>query len=122
MATILIVEDTMSQAEIIGSALRQNGYATVAVSTCEDAKTHIQRQHPDAIVLDVVLPGGASGFELCRELKDDPITMHIPIVLCSTKDSEMDKFWGIKQGASSYITKPIDAAALLRAVQTVVQR
>jgi two-component system, chemotaxis family, response regulator PixH len=47
--------------------------------------------------------------------------MEIPIVICSTKDSEMDKYWGIKQGASSYLTKPIDTAALLRAVQALVK-
>jgi two-component system, chemotaxis family, response regulator PixH len=120
MTTILIVEDTMSQAEMIGKILRQGGYATVIVTTSEDAKVHLQNQTPDAIVMDVVLPG-LSGFELCRELKEEPSTMQIPIVMCSTKDSEMDKFWGIKQGAASYLTKPIDAAALLRAVEALVK-
>jgi two-component system, chemotaxis family, response regulator PixH len=120
MTTILIVEDTMSQAEIIGKILRQGGYTTVIVTTSEDAKSHLQNQTPDAIVMDVVLPG-LSGFELCRELKEEPSTMQIPIVMCSTKDSEMDRFWGMKQGAANYLTKPIDAAALLRAVQALVQ-
>jgi two-component system, chemotaxis family, response regulator PixH len=120
MTTILIVEDTMSQAEIIGITLRQGGYTTVIVANSEDAKSYLKRQHPDAIVMDVVLPG-LSGFGLCRELKDDPSTKHLPIVLCSTKDSEMDKFWGIKQGAASYLTKPIEAEALLRTVQALVK-
>ena len=119
MTTILIVEDMMSQVEIISKTLQKGGYETVAVMTSEDAKRHIQNKQPDGIVMDVVLPG-LSGFELCRELKEDPATKHIPIVLCSTKDSEMDKFWGIKQGASSYLTKPLDVDALLRAVQTMV--
>ncbi len=120
MTTILIVEDAMSQAEIIGSTLRKGGYITMIVTSSEEAKSHLKTQKPDAIVMDVVLPG-LSGFGLCRELKDDPSTTHIPIVLCSTKDSEMDKFWGIKQGAASYLTKPIDAEALLRAVQALVK-
>ena len=119
MTTILIIEDTMSQAEIIANTLRKGGYNTVAATSSEDAKKQIQQQQPDGIVLDVVLPG-ISGFELCRELKENAATKHIPIVLCSTKNSEMDKFWGIKQGASSYLTKPIDAEALLRAVQTMM--
>jgi two-component system, chemotaxis family, response regulator PixH len=119
MTTILIIEDMMSQAEIIANTLRKGGYHTVAATSSEDAKKQIQEQQPDGIVLDVVLPG-LSGFELCRELKEDEATKHIPIVLCSTKNSEMDKFWGIKQGASSYLTKPIDADALLRAVQAMV--
>jgi two-component system, chemotaxis family, response regulator PixH len=120
MTTILIVEDTMSQAEMIGKTLRQGGYTTVIVASSEDAKSHLKSQIPDAIVMDVVLPG-VSGFELCRELKEEPSTMQIPIVMCSTKDSEMDKFWGMKQGAASYLTKPIDATALLRAVQALVK-
>jgi two-component system, chemotaxis family, response regulator PixH len=120
MTTILIIEDTMSQIEIIRATLQKGGYETVAVMSSEDAKNQIQTKQPDAIVMDVVLPG-LSGFELCRELKENPQTNHIPIVLCSTKDSEMDKFWGMKQGASSYLTKPIDADALLRAVQTMVK-
>jgi two-component system, chemotaxis family, response regulator PixH len=120
MATILIVEDTLTQAELISSALRQGGYTTISATSSEDAKTLIGQQKPDAIVLDVVLPG-ESGFELCRELKDNPSTAQIPVVICSTKDSEMDKFWGMKQGASSYITKPVDAQELVRTMQLLVK-
>ena len=108
-----------SQAEIITGTLKTAGFATVWVGSSEEARTTIEQQKPDAIVMDVVLPG-ASGFELCRELKDNPSTKDIPVVLCSTKSSEMDKFWGMKQGASSYITKPIDASELLKAVQLLV--
>jgi two-component system, chemotaxis family, response regulator PixH len=119
MTTILVVEDTASQAEIITGTLKLAGFVTIWAGSSEEARATIDRQKPDAIVMDVVLPG-ASGFELCRELKDNPSTKDIPVVLCSTKDSEMDKFWGMKQGASSYITKPIDADELLRAVQKLV--
>lgn len=119
MTTILVVEDTASQAEIITGTLKTAGFVTVWVGSSEEARMKIEQQKPDAIVMDVVLPG-ASGFELCRELKDNPTTKDIPVVLCSTKSSEMDKFWGMKQGAASYITKPIDAAELLKAVQLLV--
>lgn len=120
MATVLVVEDTLTQAEIITGTLRQAGFQTIAVTSSEDAKVKISQQTPDAVVLDVVLPG-ESGFELCRELKDNPATSKIPIVICSTKDSEMDKFWGMKQGASSYLTKPIDANELVRTVKLLTQ-
>ncbi|NJM45042.1 MAG: response regulator [Alkalinema sp. RU_4_3] len=120
MATILVVEDTHTQAEIITGTLKKAGFTTIWVGSSEEAKSKLESQTPDAIVMDVVLPG-ASGFELCRELKDNPATSGIPIVLCSTKDSEMDKFWGMKQGASSYITKPIKEEELLRAVQLLVK-
>jgi two-component system, chemotaxis family, response regulator PixH len=121
MAMILIVEDTMTQAEAIGGTLRKNGHQTVVVANSDDAKTQLQTLKPDAIILDVVLPG-LSGFELCRELKDNPATSNIPIVFCSTKDSEMDRFWGMKQGATSYITKPVDPEELVRTVQLVLPR
>jgi two-component system, chemotaxis family, response regulator PixH len=120
MATILVVEDTATQAEIITGTLKNAGFTTVWVGSSEEARTTLETQKPDAIVMDVVLPG-ASGFELCRELKDNPTTKDIPVVLCSTKDSEMDKFWGMKQGASSYITKPINPDELLRAVTLLVR-
>lgn len=93
MATILVVEDTLTQAEIITGTLRKAGYNTVLVCSSEDAKTKITQQKPDAILLDIVLPG-ESGFELCRELKENPETRNIPIVMCSTKNGEMDKFGG----------------------------
>jgi DNA-binding response OmpR family regulator len=120
MATILVVEDTRTEAEIIAGTLRKAGFHTIAVASSEDAKAKIDQQKPDAIVLDVVLPG-ISGFEFCRELKDDPGTAHIPVVLCTTKNTEMDKFWGMKQGASSFLSKPINEEELLQAVKAVIR-
>jgi two-component system, chemotaxis family, response regulator PixH len=114
MATILVVEDTLTESEIITGTLRKAGFTTIAVANSEDAKAQILRQKPDAILLDIVLPG-ESGFELCRALKENPETASIPIILCSTKNGEMDKFWGMKQGASSYITKPIIGEELVKA-------
>ncbi|MCU0571149.1 MAG: response regulator [Oculatellaceae cyanobacterium Prado106] len=119
MATILVIEDTLTQAEIMTGALRQAGFSTIAVTSSEDAKLKIDQQKPDAIVLDVVLPG-ASGFEFCRELKGNPNTRSIPVIMCSTKDGEMDRFWGIKQGADSYLTKPINTEELVRTVKLMV--
>jgi two-component system, chemotaxis family, response regulator PixH len=120
MTTVLVVEDTLTQAEIITASLRKAGFNTVLVTNGEDARAKIQQQKPDAVILDVVLPG-ESGFEFCRELKDNPQTQDIPVVMCSTKDSEMDKFWGMKQGAASYLTKPINVDELIRTIKLVIQ-
>lgn len=120
MATILVVDDTLTQIEIITKTLQAAGFSTITANSSEVAKLKINEQPPDAIVLDVVLPG-ESGFELCRELKENPKTASIPVILCSTKDSEMDKFWGMKQGAASYLTKPIVAEELVRTMQSLVQ-
>jgi two-component system, chemotaxis family, response regulator PixH len=119
MKTILIVDDTRTQIELITSILRQAGFNTIEASSSEDAKTKLTTHQPDAIVLDVVLPG-ISGFEFCRELKQSPNTSKIPVILCSTKGGEMDRFWGMKQGASSYIVKPVDPDELLRSVKLLV--
>jgi two-component system, chemotaxis family, response regulator PixH len=120
MATILVVDDTLTEVEILTRTLQAAGFRTVTAYSSEDAKVKISQQKPDAIVLDIVLPG-ESGFELCRELKGNPETAGIPIVLCSTKSGEMDKFWGLKQGASSYLTKPIAGEDLIRTMNALVK-
>lgn len=120
MSTILVVEDTLTQAEIITGSLRNAGFMTVLATNGVEARSRISQQKPSAIILDVVLPN-ESGFELCRELKDKPETKDIPIVMCSTKSGEMDKFWGMKQGASAYLTKPIDIAELVRTIKLLVK-
>jgi two-component system, chemotaxis family, response regulator PixH len=119
MATVLVVEDTKTEAVVITSALQGAGFTIVQAGSSEEAKIKLEQQKPDLIILDVVLPG-ISGFELCRELKEQPDTQSIPVVICSTKNSEMDKFWGMKQGASSYITKPIATDELVRTAKQLV--
>ncbi|BAU15104.1 response regulator receiver protein [Leptolyngbya sp. NIES-3755] len=119
MATVLVVDDTLTDSEIITGTLRRSGFETVSVSSSEDAKTKLGDLKPDAIVLDIVLPG-ESGFEFCRSLKANPDTSDIPVVMCSTKDGEIDRFWGMKQGAASYITKPINPEELIRTVRLLV--
>ncbi|MEB3295265.1 MAG: response regulator [Synechococcales bacterium] len=119
MATVLIVEDTNTEAEILMGTLQKAGFSTLRVMSSEEAKVKIAQQKPDLIVLDVVLPG-ESGFELCRELKEGNTTKDIPVILCSTKNGEMDRFWGMKQGAASYLTKPIVPDELIRAAKMLV--
>jgi twitching motility two-component system response regulator PilH len=60
-----------------------------------------------------------SGFELCRRLKTDPVTENVPIVICSSKDQEIDRLWGMKQGADAYLTKPFTREQILRAIKAV---
>ncbi len=116
MSTALVVEDSMTDIEILTSCLRRGGLNVITATTAEEAVTKINSQKPDVIVLDVVLPG-RSGFELCRELKGEGPNSKIPVVICSTKNSDMDKFWGLKQGADAYLTKPIDPDELVKIVR-----
>jgi CheY-like chemotaxis protein len=73
-------------------------------------------EKPDLIVLDVVMPG-RNGFQACRDLKNDDRFKNIPIVLCTSKSGDSDKFWGQQQGANGYVTKPFKAEDLLAAVK-----
>lgn len=119
MPTVLVVDDSATEREIISGCLKGSGLTIVIAKSGEEALDKIKAQKPDLIVLDVVLPG-RSGFEICRELKGEDITSKIPVIICSTKGTEMDKFWGLKQGADAYITKPIDQEELVKTVNKLL--
>ncbi|HIK33429.1 MAG TPA: response regulator [Oscillatoriales cyanobacterium M59_W2019_021] len=118
MTTILIVEDTPSERELMSHYLRESGYSVISAIGAQEALNLATEKQPDAIVTDVVMPG-MSGFELCRKLKQTPETQKIPIVICSSKNQEIDRLWGMKQGADAYITKPFTREQLIRAVKSV---
>lgn len=107
MNTVLLVEDSITEATILTRYLQQAGLQVVSVTNCEDAKVRLAQGRPDLIVLDVILPG-QSGFELCRELKNNPDTDSIPVMICSTKNTDADRLWGDLLGADAYCTKPVD--------------
>ncbi|MBD2182949.1 response regulator [Planktothrix sp. FACHB-1355] len=120
MATILVVEDSITEAQFICNSLREVGLNTITVNTAEAAKVIVSQKKIDAILLDVVLPG-ESGFGFCRKLKSEDKTSHIPIIICSSKNGKIDQTWGLKQGASAYLTKPLDREELLQTVQRFIQ-
>lgn len=120
MHTALVVEDALTEREILASCLRRGGLNVLTANNAEEALEILSSYKPDIILLDVVLPG-RSGFELCRDLKANAETSKIPIVMCSTKGTDMDKFWGMKQGAAAYIPKPVDQEELLRTVRQVIR-
>ncbi|MGK7917990.1 MAG: response regulator transcription factor [Prochloraceae cyanobacterium] len=119
MATALIVEDSLTELKIITSCLEQIGIDVSTAKSGEEALEKITINLPDLIVLDVVLPG-RSGYEICRNLKNETKTSKIPIILCSTKKTEMDKFWGMRQGADAYLHKPVDQQELIRTVKQLI--
>jgi len=119
MGYTLIVDDSATERSIITGCLEQVGIKVSVALSGEEALEKIENDFPDLIVLDIVLPG-RSGFEICRELKGSDNTSKIPIILCSTKGTEMDKFWGMKQGADAYIPKPIDQEELVKKVKELM--
>jgi two-component system, chemotaxis family, response regulator PixH len=121
MTTALVVEDSRTDMQVIIGCLQQGGLNVLTADSGEEALTKINSHQPDVIVLDVVLPG-RSGYEICRDLKAEAQTRSIPIIICSTKSGEMDKFWGMKQGADAYLAKPVDQEELVRTVKQLIKR
>jgi two-component system, chemotaxis family, response regulator PixH len=119
MQTVLVVEDTMTDLQVTMGSLQQSGYNVITAGNEKEAKDRIASAKPDLIVLDVVLPD-RSGFELCRDLKEADDTKKIPVVMCSTKGSNMDKFWGMQQGADAYLAKPVNPEELVSTVKKLI--
>jgi twitching motility two-component system response regulator PilH len=119
LGTILIVEDSPSELQLMSHYLEESGYNVIQATGAKEALEKAQSQNPDVIVTDVVMPG-MSGFELCRSLKRNPATQKVPIVICSSKNQEIDRLWAMRQGADAYVTKPYTRDQLLRAIKSVV--
>ncbi len=112
MNTVLVVEDGLTDREILSRYLQKAGYSVISAKSSEEAQEQLDQNKPDFIFLDVILPG-KSGFEICRELKKNPSTSQIPIIFCSTKNSDVDKMWGTMLGADAYLSKPINQEELV---------
>ncbi|NEQ99295.1 MAG: response regulator [Cyanothece sp. SIO2G6] len=120
MSTVLVVEDSVAQREMITGLLRENGLTVAVASDGVEALEHIQGTRPDLVVLDIVMPR-MNGYEVCRRLKADPETQDVPVVMCSSKGEEFDRYWGMKQGADAYIAKPFQARELVGTVKQLLR-
>lgn len=118
LSTILIVEDSPSELELMSHYLKESGYNVIKAAGAKEALEKAMEQKLDAVVTDVVMPG-MSGFELCRALKRNPTTQKVPILICSSKDQEIDRLWAMRQGADAYLTKPYTRDELVRAIKSV---
>ena len=117
--SILVVEDSPTERQLIGKMLQDNGYRVLLAANGDEALAIVERERPALLLLDVVLPG-TNGFQLCRQLKSSPKTKDIRIVLVTSKNQESDRFWGMKQGADEYLPKPFNADELLASVKRQV--
>ncbi len=109
---IMLVDDSATERHLIGEILTKAGFQVILVEDGENAVVQSKLQLPDLIVMDVVMPG-LNGFQATRAITKDSVTAHIPVILCTTKDQETDKVWGLRQGAKDYVTKPVNGADLL---------
>jgi len=84
----------------------------------EEGVEAAKRDQPDLVLMDVVMPG-LNGFQATRAITREETTKHIPVIICTTKDQETDKIWGIRQGAKDYIVKPVNAADLISKIKAL---
>jgi len=119
--TIFIVEDDENIRQMIKMALTSFGYAVTAFDNAEDALTAVCKQQPDLMIFDIMLPE-MSGLEAVAQLKASAKTEHIPIVMLTAKDSEMDKVTGLDYGADDYITKPFGVMELGARIRSIFRR
>ncbi|MGB9988246.1 response regulator [Massilia sp. SM-13] len=109
---ILIVDDSPTERYYLSDILVRNGYQVTTAESGEEALSKIKDNKPELILMDVVMPG-ANGFQVTRSIARDPELKDVPIIICSSKNQETDRIWGMRQGAKDYLVKPVDAAELL---------
>ena len=116
---ILVVDDSWTELTMIATPLRNSGFEVVTAVDGDEAVEKVFQEHPQCIVLDVVLPK-QNGFQLCRKLKSSEASRHIPIILLTSKNTPLDKSWGLRQGADLYMTKPFNTDELVANVRRLV--
>lgn len=119
MVKILVADDSSTDKRYILDALKGTDFDIVTASDGEEAEEKARTGDFDIIILDVVMPK-KNGFQVCRALKQDEKFKKTPIILLTSKTQESDKFWGRKQGADDYITKPFEPSQLQRAIRKYV--
>ncbi|GAB4216223.1 MAG: response regulator [Synechococcales cyanobacterium] len=120
MSKVLVVEDSPPQREMIAGLLRDSGIDVMTAVDGEEGLATARAQMPNLVVLDIVMPR-MNGYEVCRQLKQDPATQKIPIVMCSSKGEEFDRYWGIKNGADAYIAKPFQPQELVGTIKQLLR-
>jgi len=118
---ILVVEDEADILELIRYNLAREGYRVIPVTSGEKVLDAVRRGKPHLIVLDLMLPG-MDGFEVCRQLKQDPQSRAIPVVILTARSEDADMVAGLELGADDYITKPFSPRVLIARIRTVLRR
>ncbi len=109
---ILVVDDSPTERYFLTDILIKNGYSVSTAENGEEALLKIKADKPQLILMDVVMPG-QNGFQITRSIARDPETQDVPIIICTSKNQETDRIWGLRQGARDYIVKPVDPQELL---------
>ena len=101
---ILLVDDSKTELHFMSDLLGKRGYTIRTAENGEEAMKRLGEETPDLILMDVVMPG-QNGFQLTRAITRDPRFANVPVIMCTSKNQETDKVWGMRQGASDYVVK-----------------
>lgn len=115
---VLVVDDSKTELMYMTDLLVKNGFSVKTAENAEDAFRRLAEEKPELILMDVVMPG-QNGFQLTRAIARDPQYADIPIMLCTSKNQETDRVWGMRQGARDYITKPVNAGDLIAKIKAL---
>jgi len=113
---ILLVDDSKTELHYLSELLTKRGFAVRTAEDGEDAMRRLGEAKPDLILMDVVMPG-QNGFQLTRAITRDPRFTDVPVIMCTSKNQETDKVWGMRQGARDYIVKPVDPDELVAKIR-----
>ena len=109
---ILLVDDSKTELHYMSELLGKIGFSVRTAENGEEAMKRLGEDKPDLILMDVVMPG-QNGFQLTRAITRDPRFVNVPVIMCTSKNQETDKVWGMRQGARDYIVKPVDPTELM---------
>ncbi len=113
---ILLVDDSKTELHVLSELLGKKGYEVRTAENGEEALRRLQEDKPDLILMDVVMPG-QNGFQLTRAITRDPQYAAVPVIICTSKNQETDRVWGMRQGAKDYVVKPVNPDELLSKIK-----
>ena len=119
-ARVLIVDDFAPNRKLLEARLNAEYFDVVTASSGPEALAICAQGECDIVLLDVMMPG-MDGFEVCRRLKRDPLTHHLPVVMVTALDQPADRLRGLEAGADDFLTKPIDEVALTARVRSLTR-
>jgi twitching motility two-component system response regulator PilH len=113
---ILLVDDSRTELHFLSELLRRQGYAVRTAESGDEALKRLAEDRPDLVLMDVVMPG-KNGFQLTRTITRDPRYADLPVILCTSKNQETDRVWGLRQGARDYVVKPVQPDELIAKIR-----
>jgi len=113
---ILLVDDSKTELHYLSDLLTKRGYTVRTAENGDEAQRRLAEDKPDLILMDVVMPG-LNGFQLTRSITRDPKFADVPVIMCTSKNQETDKVWGMRQGARDYVVKPVVADELIAKIK-----